>query len=37
MHNLVIIGAGGFGKHLKSNLGEFDNGKYNFDGFLTKI
>ena len=36
MHNLIIIGAGGFGKHLKLNLGGFDNAKYNFVGFFDK-
>ena len=36
MDNLIIIGAGGFGKHLKLNLKRFNSGKLKFIGFFDK-
>ena len=36
MDKLIIVGAGGFGKHLKSNLKNFNLGKLKFEGFLDK-
>ena len=36
MDNLIIIGAGGFGKHLQINLKSFNNNRYNFVGFFDK-
>ena len=36
MDKLIIIGAGGFGKHLKSNLKSFNEGKLKFEGFFDK-
>lgn len=36
MDNLIIVGAGGFGKHLKSNIKNFNSNKYNFVGFFDK-
>ncbi len=36
MDKLIIIGAGGFGQHLKSNLKNFNLGKLKFEGFFDK-
>jgi len=36
MDKIIIIGAGGFGKHLKSNLKNFNHGNLGFEGFFDK-
>lgn len=36
MNNLIIVGAGDFGKHLKLNLNKFNSGKLKFNGFFDK-
>lgn len=36
MDKVLIIGAGGFGRHLKSNLKDFNSGKLSFGGFFDK-